>query len=466
MATAMLRRALEDDQFCESIRANSKEHAASFTWERCARTLIEEIRSYPRRGEVPARTAWPTEHEIGVFASACEDAGDGGAEQLEDGLRMIANKGRRRILVDITEVVRLEGQTGIQRVTRNYCVGLAEIGAIRGFEVEPIVWTESGIRLARDYARRCLGMKCDGEDGELVSRPNDLVFMLDSSWWSPQRFDDLHSQTWRMGGEVIWMVHDLIPIEHPQACAPGMPQVFEEWLNHAVLSADGFICNSESTRAALERFMDAKLSLSSRRPWSRTIHLGCDFAVRTSLHPTDRSSSILSSIGRRPFFVTLGTLEPRKDLDTVLDAFEQLWIRGEDIPLLLIGNEGWNVEKLTKRIRQNQDNGRPLFWLQGASDGDVKQLLKNTTALIQASFAEGFGLPIIEAGSLGVRLLLSDIPVFREIARDEAVYFPVGQPASLVSAIRRALNGTVQSPRAIKAMTWQESAEKLSHLLL
>jgi glycosyltransferase involved in cell wall biosynthesis len=159
-------------------------------------------------------------------------------------------------------------------------------------------------------------------------------------------------------------------------------------------------------------------------------------------------------------------LEPRKDLDTVLDAFEQLWIRGEDIALLLIGNEGWNVEKLTKRIRQNQDNGRPLLWLQGASDDDVKQLLKNATALIQASFAEGFGLPIIEAGSLGVRLLLSDLPVFRDIALDEAVYFPVGQPASLVSAIRRALSGTVQSPRAIKTMTWQESAEKLSHLLL
>ena len=201
---------------------------------------------------------------------------------------MIENGERRRVLVDITEIFRLDAQTGIQRVTRNFCIGLAQIGREdQRFSVELIVWTESGIRCAREFARSRLGMECLGPDEDLKSRPNDLVFMLDSSWWSPERFDVLHRQTWQLGGEVVWMVYDLIPIRYPQTCDPGMPPAFKRWLSHAVHTTDGFICISEATRSELESFIDETLNPESRRPWSRSVHLGSDFTPQGLSEPAE-----------------------------------------------------------------------------------------------------------------------------------------------------------------------------------
>ena len=149
----------------------------------------------------------------------------------------------------------------------------------------------------------------------------------------------------------------------------------------------------------------------------------------------------------------------------MLAAFERLWAAGVDVGLVVIGKQGWNVDSLVEQLRSHPEQGTRLFWLEGLGDGDVRHLLGGCNALIQASIAEGFGLPVVEAGSLGVPLLLSDIPVFHEIAGEEATYFPVGDPVALASIIERAVSGLWHRPVAIRTMTWGESAEKLAEIL-
>jgi glycosyltransferase involved in cell wall biosynthesis len=466
-SAAILQNALEDETFRESLKADASKHAMEFTWERCADSALQAIKTHSEPPK-PGSPTWPNDNEIAVLAGACLDAGWNGVQLLENGLKMIENGDRRRVLVDITEIVRLDLQTGIQRVTRNFCVGLAEIArTTQRFTVEPFVWTEAGIRYARHYARTRLGMECSGVDDGVESRPNDLVFMLDSSWWSPERFNELHCRTWELGGEVVWMVHDLVPIKYPQTCDPGMPPAFRAWLSHAVLTADGFICNSEATRADLEAFMDEVLKPRSRRPWSSTVHLGTDLDSRGLIGSGEKALDVLKQIDGHAYFAALGTIEPRKDYGTILDAFDRLWIRGCDVALVIMGKKGWNVEELVKKIVEHPENGRRLFWIEGAADKDVLSLLKHATALIQASIAEGFGLPIVEAGSQGIPLLLSDIAVFHEIAGEDATYFPVGDAKTLAALIERLVHRKdTRRPKAIKAMTWLESAERLANVLL
>jgi glycosyltransferase involved in cell wall biosynthesis len=133
----------------------------------------------------------------------------------------------------------------------------------------------------------------------------------------------------------------------------------------------------------------------------------------------------------------------------------------------MMGKKGWNVDKLARRIEKHRENGRRLFWLESASDGDVQCLLKGATALIQTSISEGFGLPLVEAGSQGIPLLLSDIPVFHEIAGEEATYFHVGKAEELAAAIEELLGSReLKRPKAIKAMTWAESSRNLAKILL
>jgi len=381
---------------------------------------------------------------------------------------VFGGRGKRRILVDISEIVRLNARSGIQRVTQRFFRGLMSIARETGaFEVEPFCWAEGGVHYARKFARDRLGMACDGPDDAVQVKPCDLAFMLDSSWWSPERFDGLHTRIRQADGEVVWMVHDLIPIRFPQLCDPGMPPAFAAWLSHAVKTADGFVCNSEATRNDLASFIDGELSAGSRRPWSQSVHLGCDLDPGMAPLPSETGTMLRMAVGKLAYFMALGTIEPRKDYKTILDAFELLWARGFEFALVIVGKQGWNVDVLVERINEHPENGRRLFWIQEASDGDVRYLLEGTTALIQASIWEGFGLPLVEAGALGVPLIVSDIAVFHEVAGNGATYFPVGDAAALarIAAQVAEQRTVVATPPVGRPRSWRDASEELAAVL-
>jgi len=467
-SASVLQRVLEDDAFRDSLLVGARDHALTFTWERCAREVLKSLSEWVAEHPAAPASDWrPSMREIAVMAEASVETGPAAEHFLRNGLQAIASGGERRILVDITEVVRLDARSGIQRVVRNYAVGLMAEARTHGQIVEPICWTERGIHYARAYAREKLDVACEGDDDIVDVQANDLLFMLDSSWWTPERFDALSGQIWQAGGEVVWMVYDLVPIDSPEYCDPTMPPAFRYWLEHVVPSSDGFVCISESTRQDLERFIGDLVQAGHRRPWTRSLHLGSDLeSGRLTALASDSIVSVCEGFAGRPWLVALGTVEPRKDYATVLAAYEQLWADHVDVGLVIIGKQGWNVDSLAQRLRSHAENGKRLFWLEGLSDGDVQYLLTHSSALVQASIAEGFGLPVVEAGSLGVPLLLSDIPVFHEIAGDEATYFPVSDPVALAGLIAaRVTKMDWKKPEKIRTMTWGESSAKLAKLL-
>lgn len=468
----LLIRVLSDEKFREEIRLGAREHVLRYTWESAACKAVGALRALAGKRQkerwTPAAAApvWPREQDVDLMATAYVEAGEAGDWALENGLRAIMRGDKRRVLVDISEIVRLDARTGIQRVTRNFFVGLASLAREKGsFEVEPFCWTESGIRYAREFARTHLDTPFTGVDELVRIQPSDLVCMLDSSWWSPERFDNLHAPAHLAGGEVVWMVYDLVPIRFPQTCDPGMPPAFKAWLEHAARGADGFICISEATRHDLEEFLDAALDSRMTRPWTRSVHLGCDFdAGRKAVSAA--GVALRDAIGPVPYFVTLGTLEPRKDHGTILDAFERLWGQDSRVALVVIGKQGWNVEALAERINRHAELGRRLFWMLEANDSDVRTVLQGAKALIQASIAEGFGLPLIEAANLGVPLLVSDIPVFHEIAEDSAKYFPVGDAVALADAVADViLSAGVTMPPKLRCRSWKEASVDLAKAL-
>lgn len=467
----LLARVLTDRGFREELRRGAREHALSFTWKKTAQKALEVLRELAgeKRDEpVGIQSALPSKDALDLMVDTCMEAGGEAEQALANGLRAIERSGKRRVLVDVTEIIRLDAKTGVQRVTRNFFAGLFAVAqASRGFEVEPFCWTEQGIFYARDYARKHLNVSCTGGDELLQVEPSDFALMLDSSWWSPERFDELHALVHGAGGEVAWMVYDLIPIRFPQTCDPVMPPVFEAWLTHATRTTDEFICISEATRQDLEQFLDGCLVGSViKRPWTRSVWLGGDLESSANGVPSDAATALRSAAEKRPYFVALGTLEPRKDHGTILDAFELLWQRGLDVALVIIGKKGWNVNALAERIGQHAEHGQRLVWLQGAGDGDIRHLLEGAGALIQASISEGFGLPLVEAGSLGTALIVSDIPVFHEIAGNGAVYFPVGDAEALADAVAARVNGKLAlAPTGIRKVSWRDASFELAEAM-
>ncbi len=468
---ATLEAALVDSDFRAVLSEGAAEHAASFSWDACATRALAALGTldtgrYPKPAPAKPDQVLVSGRDIGVWGAML--AQDPTAENdVRLALDAIAARGARRILVDISEVVKLDARTGIQRVVRNYCVGLHALSASNGCRVEPVAWMDGRMHHARSYARTQLGMDIEGADEPVVAQLNDLLFMLDSSWIEPERFDALNAEVWKAGGEVVWMVYDLIPLLVPGTCDPGMPGAFNAWLSHAADHADGFICISEATRQDLEAFIDRRPKRRNR-PWTRSMHLGSDLdgAAVSALAPGAQVKDVLAKIGTAPVYVAVGTVEPRKDHSTILAAFEAVWAEGSPAILLVVGKVGWNVEALAERMRNHAESGNRLFWFEKAGDADLAALMARSNGLIQASIAEGFGLPIIEAGSLGMPLLLSDLPVFREIAGDEAVYFPVGDSSALADLIRSTAAGNWIRPHGIRTLTWEQSSQGVLEKLL
>ncbi len=470
---AILIASLEQSAFRNVLQQGASEHARSFTWERCASEAFDALSVLASQSAVAPAAASDGKLQVtradldawsGLLLASPADTG-----ALEASLRASAVKGRRRILVDISEVVRMDARSGIQRVVRNFCAGLSALAHERGFELHPFCCSEGGdIQHADTFAHARLGLpqRVSG-DGPVVAQANDLVFMLDSSWWNPERFDDLHADVRRQGGEIVWMVYDLIPMRFPKTCHPGTPPSYARWLSHAIAHSDGFICISEATRGDLEQFVD-QLGGYARRPWTRSVHLGSDLESGRAQPASAKTLRLIESLAGIPTLLCIGTLEPRKDYPTALDAFERLWGAGIDCALVIVGKQGWDVDELVKRLRRHAQSGRRVFWMEGLEDGDIDHLLRHAAGLIQASLAEGFGLPIVEAGSKGVPLLLSDIAVFREIAGNAASYFPVGDHVALAELISDGLKQGFLRPGqgSIVTKTWREVSSDLVDCLL
>lgn len=161
--------------------------------------------------------------------------------------------------------------------------------------------------------------------------------------------------------------------------------------------------------------------------------------------------------------VYMGSFMSYKGVDTLVRAVAQL--PGHELHLMsrVRAEERRRLEQLAPQAR--------LVFHDGATDAEYADVLAGATALVTASKAEGFGIPLVEAMRLGTPVVASDIPIFREIGGDAALYFPADDPAALAQAI-----GALERPgewerRSAASVdtaarfTWSASAERLLEVL-
>lgn len=134
--------------------------------------------------------------------------------------------------------------------------------------------------------------------------------------------------------------------------------------------------------------------------------------------PTPRMPVSLQPLAAQPYFLTVGTLEPRKNLERLLDAHQRAYSECR-IPLYLAGAQGWKHEEVLRRIEGSQEEVR---WLGYVDDAALAALYRKALAVVAFSLDEGFDYPTVEALSFGIPLVLSDIPVHREVIGEMGWY--------------------------------------------
>ncbi|GHA85663.1 glycosyltransferase [Cognatilysobacter bugurensis] len=391
-----------------------------------------------------------------ALAAAIAEASDAAqaASAVEHALHVAATYRAPMLFVDISDVVQQDHGTGIHRVVRNLTRQLV-LHEGPGLRCLPVALdTEARLAPAEDYAQSRLRLPASHCSAAFQPAAGDVLFLLDSSWSAPERFLPSIDAMRNAGGRCVAMVYDLIPLRYPGYCAEFMPAVFEAWLRFVALHCDGLICISRAVADDVAHWI--RTEGVAHRPRLRIGHvpLGCDI-VEFGGGAAAIASAVEDAMGARGQAVLMvGTLEPRKRHDLVLDAFDRLWQEGDPRTLVIIGKRGWNVDALVRRIHAHPRFGTQLFWLQGLSDADITYAYRTAERVVQASDAEGFGLPLIEAAALGAPVLASDLPVFREVAAAETDFFTPGSADDLLRALRL----PPQSPGQPTLTSWAESA--------
>ncbi len=401
-------------------------------------------------------------------------------------LQIIANSPAPAHLLDVTRTVSRAGlrPTGIDRIERAYITRLADDPA----PLFGLVRTRLGFMLLDRTACQQLLAHCDRpmwQHSDLISRlsrrkdsrrgktetglrrmaldrstgpgltnmlkrhlPRGTVYLNTGQ----TNFDDriIHALRACDTTRIAIYLHDTIPLDLPEVQTPKSCLAFKRFFNRVDRHADIVMCNSKQTKAQI---LSHAATLEDD-----AIHI---------LWPGQPAMTLgAAPVGPwtgKPYFVVIGTIEPRKNIGFLLDLWHA-YTGSEDPHLVLCGRRGWMNKDVFARLDTQPRNVHELSDL---DDSAMWALLENSNGLLFPSRAEGFGYPAIEAAALDVPVICTPLPVFQEVLGEYPVYASESarylwhKHIEKLARKRRDRNGDQYRKDGVVAPQWQMHFNKL-----
>ena len=292
--------------------------------------------------------------------------------------------------------------------------------------------------------------------------PGTVVLELDAVWNQV----GVDRRRWyrelsRQGARIVPFVHDLLPIEHPDWFVPSLVAVFTDTLRTQVEVADLVLTNSSATAASVRR-----LATTLGRPGVPVAPVvlgadGGDRLGRTTTSGSDGPDAPASTV------LVVGTIEPRKNHRTLLQAWDRLRADGvaEGAELVVVGRPGWRAEDVVEMLAGG--GARGIRWLSGADDGELARCYERADLVVVPSLTEGYGLPVVEALRSGVPVVSSRGGALEALGERAPVAVELVDATDVdgwVTAIGRHLADGAHHQRAVAAVagvavpTWADTA--------
>jgi len=260
---------------------------------------------------------------------------------------------------------------------------------------------------------------------------------------------------------TILTVHDLSFLRLPHCSEPHLRAYLIKAVPRSARRAHLILADSENTR----RDVVDLLGIPSARV--KVLYAGVDRRFR----PVERTEEVRSGY-RLPerFILSVGTLEPRKNYEGLIEAFALL---KEELPgagsikLVIVGQKGWLYGGIFTRVKE-LGLEEEVFFPGYVADEDLPALYSAAELFVYPSLYEGFGLPPLEAMACGTPVVASDAPCLPEVLGDAALFAPSGDPQALASAMEKALSDLDLRMRLrergfkrAEHFTWEKSARRL-----
>ena len=358
------------------------------------------------------------------------------------------------MLIDVTRLIHrsLQGklQTGVDRVSEAYVKHYAHqadaVVRVRGLWVQlgkgdsQLVF-EAIIDRSPGFVRRLAW--CVGRGVVLLSGSRYRRQLLINTGHSGLDHPQYSRELRRRHLTALYFLHDLIPITHPEYARPGEGQRHRLRLQTMFDTGEALVVNSCATRTALESYAQA----------NGLHHPQC---VVAPIAPTRLSAPSSRAPLTQPYFVMLGTIEPRKNHALLLQLWRALVEElGATAPrLVVIGQRGWECEHVVDLLERCPGLRHFVVEEPSCNDQALATWLHHAVALLFPSFAEGFGIPVLEALSLGVPVIASNLAVFQETVSDIPEYIdPLDGPGW-----RRAILDYMQTSSARRRLQLERMA--------
>lgn len=369
----------------------------------------------------------------------------------------------RRLFIDVSVISKHDAGTGIQRMVRAVATQLLQTPPA-GWEIQPVSATRK-----RPYHPISWCSFGHADFTPIEPRQGDVFLGLDLSLDTIRLHRRQLAAFKKKGGKLWFVMYDLLPIQRSEWFSDPLVVRFRKWLAILAALADGFYCISPPVETELRGELAKRYGLETGFE-TRVLPMGASLAASLPSSGLPCGfGALLPRLKQSPTLLMVGTLEPRKGHADILAAFNVLWQRGCDYNLVIVGRPGWKTEALQTVMRSHPKNGERLYWLEDASDEALIQLYGACDGVIVASYAEGFGLPLIEALGYGKYVLARDLPVFRLHEAHGVVYFPAeANESALAKSIQEfvlgCLNKNWPQPGNV-VCDWRDSAMSIIEAL-
>jgi glycosyltransferase involved in cell wall biosynthesis len=378
----------------------------------------------------------------------------------------------RQLLVDVSNLA-VNGPDDAAHVEARNILARWLVDPPHGIRVEPVYANNKSLsyRYARRFALGLIGCPENVLDDDVVEfHQGDIFLALDSAIGDQAGHRSYYQALRRRGVDVHFVVYDLQPVFMPDLFAQGAASRLQQWLS-ILAEGDGAVCISRAVADELINWLQVHGPQRLRPLSVNWFYPGAEQVLPAKVSKSaDGVSAVLDALAERPTFLMIGTLEPRKGYLQVLAAFKRLWERGEDANLVIVGKSHALSQNLINEIRNQSQLGRRLFWLEGITDDYLYQIYAASTCLLTASLGEGFDPTLVESARFDLPILARDLPIFRELAGDNATLFSGLSPNELTDALSSWLaayrRGEIPSTSAIRALTWSESTQALLDAVL
>ena len=325
--------------------------------------------------------------------------------------------------------------TGVQNSVQHEIA--AELCALKGVRCTALSLEDSPVaKLAKQS--RADSMEIPAATGSVLKRIQWQQTML------PKLLKKIHADVFhafaytaplRCPCPYVLNVHDIIALEHPELCSTLNRWHMRMLLPGSARRAARIIVSTKHVAGRVQKVLQIPMKRIA------VIPLGVDFQRFSRPVPLPVDFGL-----DRPYILFVSNIEPKKDLNTLLDAYNAC-ANDLQADLVVVGRAAWKCETVVERLRHWNGTGR-VKWLDYVPNDVLPALYQHAKLFVMPSICEGFGMPILEAMAAGTPVLHSDYPALKEAAGGCGKEFMVGNAQSLAETIKRLW----QSPQTLQEM--------------